>query len=153
MHPDLSPALLSPALPGRSLMVELQSLGMRMEEGHAEASSRRGGAGPSDHKAVLIDGIAAMIPIHTGTAERSPFTSTRPDANGLSILSHRGVPVGSLSFPRQPRFYSLETLDGIPYSKIAVLHAADVLATTVLQTCIRYNNRATSCQFCSIGQS
>jgi radical SAM protein (TIGR04043 family) len=150
MHPEID---LSPAILGRSLMVELQSLGMRIEEGKTEAPSRRGGAGPSDHKAVLIDGVAAMIPIHTETAGRSPFTSSRPDANGLSILSHNGTRLGSLRFPKQPRFYALQTMDGIPYSKIAVLHAADVLATTVLQTCIRYNNRATSCQFCSIGQS
>jgi radical SAM protein (TIGR04043 family) len=143
----------SPAILGRSLMVELQSLGMRMEEGRTEAPSRRGGAGPSDHKAVLIDGVPAMIPIYTETAGRSPFTSTRPDANGLSILSHNGARLGSLSFPKQPRFYALQTMDGTPYWKIALLHAADVLATTVLQTCIRYNNRATSCQFCSIGQS
>ncbi len=57
------------------------------------------------------------------------------------------------SFPRQPRFYSRSTADGVPYWKIATLHAADVLATTVLQTCTRYGNRKTSCQFCAIGQS
>jgi len=150
MYPD---ADLSPALLGRELLVDLQSLGMRMEEGLTEAPSRRGGAGPSDHKAVLIDGIAAMIPIHTGSAERSPFMASRPNSSGLSILSRDGFQMGSLSFPKQPRFYGLQTLDGIPYSMIAVLHAADVLATTVIQTCIRYNNRATACQFCSIGQS
>src|ERR1700744_1640749 len=116
MHPEMD---LSPAILGRSLMVELQSLGMRMEEGRNEAPSRRGGAGPSDHKAVLIDGVAAMIPIYTETAGRSPFTSTRPDANGLSILSHNGNRLGSLSFPKQPRFYALQTMDGIPYWKIA----------------------------------
>ena len=55
--------------------------------------------------------------------------------------------------PRQPRFYGLQTLDGVPYWKIAVLHGADVLATTVLQTCIRYGDRRTACQFCAIGQS
>jgi radical SAM protein (TIGR04043 family) len=33
------------------------------------------------------------------------------------------------------------------------LHGRDVLATTVLQTCIRYGRRETSCQFCAIGES
>ena len=28
-----------------------------------------------------------------------------------------------------------------------------MLATTVLQTCIRYQSRAKTCQFCAIGQS
>jgi radical SAM protein (TIGR04043 family) len=41
----------------------------------------------------------------------------------------------------------------VPYSKIAVLHGRDVLATTVLQTCIRYQSRTKTCRFCAIGQS
>jgi radical SAM protein (TIGR04043 family) len=47
----------------------------------------------------------------------------------------------------------LQTFDGVPYSHIATLHGADVLATTVLQSCIRYENRRKACQFCAIGQS
>src|SRR5262249_12417801 len=57
------------------------------------------------------------------------------------------------SFPPQPRFYALRTADGIPYWKIAQLHSRDTLATTVLQTCIRYGNPSTKCQFCAIGES
>jgi radical SAM protein (TIGR04043 family) len=34
-----------------------------------------------------------------------------------------------------------------------VLHGRDVLATTVLQSCIRYQSRTKTCQFCAIGQS
>ncbi len=34
-----------------------------------------------------------------------------------------------------------------------MLHGRDVLATTVLQTCIRYLSRTKTCQFCAIGQS
>jgi len=41
----------------------------------------------------------------------------------------------------------------VPYSHIATLHSADVLATTVLQTCIRYESRRKTCKFCAIGQS
>jgi radical SAM protein (TIGR04043 family) len=58
-----------------------------------------------------------------------------------------------VSFPMHPRFYDRTTVDGIPYWKIAVLHSRDVLATTVLQTCIRYQSRTKTCQFCAIGQS
>jgi radical SAM protein (TIGR04043 family) len=52
-----------------------------------------------------------------------------------------------------PNFYQRSTAEGIPYWKIATLHSHDVLATTVLQKCVRYGNRKTSCQFCAIGQS
>ncbi len=94
-----------------------------------------------------------MVPVHTGGAARSPFVARAPALNGLSVLERDGVPVARVSFPRQPRFYALSTFDGIPYWKIATLHGRDVLATTVLQECIRYGNRRTQCQFCSIGES
>ncbi len=94
-----------------------------------------------------------MVPVHNDPARMSPYLAAAPDARGVSTLFRDGVAVGELSFPRQPRFYKLQTFDGVPYWKIAVLHGADVLATTVLQTCIRYTARETSCQFCAIGQS
>jgi len=47
----------------------------------------------------------------------------------------------------------MQTFDGVPYSHIATLHGSDVLATTVLQSCIRYESRRKSCKFCAIGQS
>ncbi len=94
-----------------------------------------------------------MVPIHTAAAFESPYSTRAPDADGSSLVERDGVPVGRISFPSQPRFYALQTFDGIPYSKIAVLHSKDVLATTVLQTCIRYQSRTKTCQFCAIGQS
>ncbi len=94
-----------------------------------------------------------MVPVHTGSAARSPFVARRPSLNGMSVLERDGVPVARVAFPRQPRFYALSTFDGIPYWKIATLHGRDVLATTVLQECIRYTNRRTQCQFCAIGES
>jgi radical SAM protein (TIGR04043 family) len=47
----------------------------------------------------------------------------------------------------------MQTFDGVPYSHIATLHSTNVLATTVLQTCIRYESRKKACKFCAIGQS
>ena len=137
----------------RTLMTELQSLGLRLADAEAGADGRRGGAGPSDHKAITIAGHTLMVPIYTGSAARSPFEAGLPGPRGFAPLSRDGVLVGEIGFPPQPRFYGLRTPDGVPYWKIAVLHGADVLATTVLQTCIRYADRRTACQFCAIGQS
>jgi hypothetical protein len=47
---------------------------------------------------------------------------------------------------RRPRVYDLSTADGVPYEKIARLHSAGVLTTTVLQTCVRYPE-AERCRF------
>ncbi len=126
---------------------------MRLADSRVGAPSRRGGAGPSDHKAVTINGRTVMVPIHTAAAMDSPYAAGCPDEQGVSLVERDGVVVGRMTFPAQPRFYAMQTLDGIPYSKIAVLHGRDVLATTVLQTCIRYQNRTKTCQFCAIGQS
>ncbi len=133
------------------LLTELQSLGLRLAEPSVGAASRRGGAGPSDHKAVTVDGRTIMVPVHTGSAKASPFLATTT-IDG-SALKRDGITVAQISFPKQPRFYALLTFDGVPYWKIAQLHGADVLATTVLQTCVRYGRRSTSCQFCAIGES
>jgi radical SAM protein (TIGR04043 family) len=139
--------------PNHTLISELQSLGLRLSEPGAGAQSRRGGAGPSDHKAVTVDGHTVMIPVHTASAFSSPYVAAPLGIDGRSTLMRDGMAVGVISFPRQPRFYKMQTLDGVPYSHIATLHGADVLATTVLQSCIRYESRRKSCQFCAIGQS
>jgi radical SAM protein (TIGR04043 family) len=140
-------------MPSRELMTELQSFGLRLVDPGAGAPSRKGGAGPSDHKAVTVDGHTIMVPVHTSTAWNSPFTAQAPDAQGNSVITRGSIPIATVSFPKQPRFYGLSTADGVPYSHIATLHGSDVLATTVLQTCIRYESRKKTCKFCSIGQS
>jgi radical SAM protein (TIGR04043 family) len=135
------------------LVNELQTFGARLVDPNAGADSRRGGAGPSDHKALNIDGMTVMVPVHTAPAHASPYVLEKPDADGNSRISRDGVTLSDISFPRRPRFYDLTTQDGIPFSKIAVLHGKDVLATTVLQSCVRYRSRTKTCQFCAIGQS
>lgn len=134
-------------------MTELQSFGLRLADPGAGAASRRGGAGPSDHKAVTVDGHTIMVPVHTSSAWASPFMAEAPGAQGLATLKRGAIPIAQIAFPKQPRFYTMQTMDGVPYSHIATLHGADVLATTVLQTCIRYESRRKACKFCAIGQS
>lgn len=58
----------------------------------------------------------------------------------------------TLTAVRRPKFYDLTTADGIRYEQIARLHGADVLATTVVQTCIRYAE-SDRCRFCTIEES
>ncbi|MEO0852644.1 MAG: MSMEG_0568 family radical SAM protein [Cyanobacteria bacterium J06648_11] len=134
------------------LITELQSCGLHLRRDDVGASGRKGGAGPSDHKALDIDGTTVMVPVFTDAATRSPY-SFDPNGDRSAILTQAGEAIASIEFPPQPKFYELKTADGIPYKQIALLHGKDVLATTVLQTCIRYGDRDTACQFCAIGQS
>jgi radical SAM protein (TIGR04043 family) len=135
------------------LILDLQSYGMRLTDHRVGLSARKGGAGPTDHKAISVGDRTVMVPVYTDSAKHSPFEATGPGLDGRAVLLRDGVPVARIKYPRQARFYALQTFDGIPYWKIAQLHSRDVLATTVLQNCIRYADRASSCQFCAIGQS
>ncbi len=140
-------------MPTQELINELQSFGVRLADTKTGVESRRGGAGPSDHKAMTLDGMTVMVPVHSAPAFESPYLVEKPDALGKSKVIRDGMSLGEISFPLRPKFYDRTTADGIPYNKIAVLHGRDVLATTVLQTCIRYQSRTKTCQFCAIGQS
>ncbi len=135
----------------QQLITALQSEGLRLVEPGIGAAGRRGGAGPSDHKAVTIDGTTVMVPIFTGPAATSDYVAeVEGEAAWITV---RGQAIAPVTFPQQPRFYHLVTQEGIPYWQIALLHSHDVLASTVLQTCSRYGDPATACQFCAIGQS
>ena len=141
----------------RKLITDLQSQGLKLIDRDVGSSSRKGGAGPSDHKAVIIDGTTVTIPVHTNNAAESNYTLAEfhhQSVYGKSyILEEFEEGIAEIKFPSQPKFYNLKTAEGIPYSQIALLHSHNVLATTVLQTCIRYSNRNTACQFCAIEQS
>ena len=109
-----------------------------------EAPVRRsGGAGPSDDGHVLIGGIGAALSI----VPRSKYQIR----NGRLLLD--GADLGLDVQPvDRPKFYDLSTADGIPYEKLARLHGRDVLATTVVQSCIRYAEDQ-RCRFCAIEES
>ncbi|MGJ8678266.1 MAG: MSMEG_0568 family radical SAM protein [Akkermansiaceae bacterium] len=136
----------------QSLLSELQSFGVQLTS-DTGAPSRSGGAGPTDHKAITILGTTVMVPVHTHTASASPFSLGESDDLGNVSLYHSGDEIAKVNFPPEPKFYQLSTAEGVPYRKIATLHSTDVLATTILQTCIRYGNKKTKCQFCAIGES
>ncbi|MFF3374130.1 hypothetical protein ACFYXF_14480 [Streptomyces sp. NPDC002680] len=104
---------------------------------------RPDGAGPSDDGHVLVDGANAALP----TNPDSPY-SVR---DGKVWLGETDTGL-SLTAVRRPEFYGLTTADGIRYEQIARLHGADVLATTVVQTCIRYAE-SDRCRFCTIEES
>ena len=119
--------------------VDIALLGVRTDT----PVTRRMGAGPSDDGHLVVDGANAALPINPG----SPY-SVR-DGHLFRDGDDLGLEVSAV---RRPRFYDLHTADGIPYEKIARLHGADVLATTVVQTCIRYAEDQ-RCRFCTIEES
>jgi radical SAM protein (TIGR04043 family) len=132
------------ATPGRTptrvgTRVDVAVLGVRVEA----PVSRRAGAGPSDDGHVLLDGIPTALPVNAG----SPYSIS----GGRLLLD--GADLGLEATPvRRPAFYDLSTADGVPYEQLARLHGRDVLATTVVQTCVRYAEDQ-RCRFCAIEAS
>lgn len=119
--------------------VELALAGVRMDA----PVQRSKGAGPSDDGHLALDGGNAAVPANPD----SPYNITGGRLRrGVIDLGIEAVP------SVRPRFYDLATADGIPYTKIALLHGRDVLATTVVQTCIRYTEDQ-RCRFCTIEES
>jgi radical SAM protein (TIGR04043 family) len=104
---------------------------------------RNKGAGPSDDGHLVLDGENAALPI----VADSPYVIRQGRVYQGRI--DLGLTVNTV---QRPKFYDLKTADGVPYEKIALLHGQDVLATTVVQTCIRYEE-AQRCRFCAIEES
>ena len=150
-----------------SLRAELAIHGLRA----APPVRRRAGAGPSDDGHWVLDVAASSPPAELARAEGPPIPgplrvrstpATLPLATNspfaLDIhgrLTRDGVVVEDtmVEAVERPRFYDLTTTDGVAFEQLARLHGRDVLATTVVQTCIRYRSADTRCRFCTIEES
>jgi radical SAM protein (TIGR04043 family) len=141
-------------LDDRRLLVELQSLGVRIEQdgaadassGAGAAASRRGGAGPSDALFLWVRGLPLTVPRHASFVDRSPYV-VRFEGSRTRLYRDDEL-VGAVKLPPRPRIYDMETADGIPYWKIALLHL-DSIASTVVQKCIYWGTHE-QCAFCGI---
>jgi radical SAM protein (TIGR04043 family) len=119
--------------------VELALAGVRYDA----PVQRSKGAGPSDDGHFQVAGVNAAIPLNRD----SPYMVSGGHIwRGGRDLGMEIAPVV------RPKFYDGRTSDGVPYSQIALLHGRDVLATTVVQTCIRYAEDQ-RCRFCAIEES
>jgi hypothetical protein len=104
---------------------------------------RHGGAGPTGDGHLLLDGVAAAVPVD----------ATSPYSIEGGRLWFEGVDQGvDVDLVGRPRFYDCRTSDGVEMHRLARLHGADVLATTVVQTCVRYEP-SQRCRYCSIEES
>jgi radical SAM protein (TIGR04043 family) len=129
-----------------ALISDLQSRGLRVE---VPMERRQGGAGPTDSGMLWVGGFPVTVPSGDAASEGSPYTLKAID-EGYAIFRD-GVRVVEAATQRRPRFYDLETSDGIPYWKIGLLHL-DSFASTVVQTCAYWGN-ADQCKFCGIALS
>ena len=119
------------------LITEIQSRGLRIDK--QGATTRVGGAGPSDAGMITIEGVNVSVPVGAAFAASSPYEMRSEDDESWAIYND-GVRVASAEVAPRPRFYDLTTDNGIPYWKIALLHL-DSLASTVVQKCAYWGYR------------
>lgn len=133
-----------------TLLSRLQAEGLRTD---APVGGRRGGAGPSDVGMVWVDGVPLTLATDPGRSGASPFSlvDEGKSSGGELGIYEGGRRVADVRTMRRPKYYDLQTEDGTPYWKIALLHL-DSLASTVLQTCAYWGNDD-QCRFCGIGVS
>lgn len=130
----------------RQLITELQSLGVRIS---GDMAGRKGGAGPAEGRAFLINDIPVSLPLAADFVSRSPYSLqdlSSPD-QGFGLFKNEHL-VDHVQVVPEPRFYQQTTEDGIPYRQIALLHGKDCLATTVLQRCVHWKT-GSKCRFCA----
>ncbi|MDQ6806186.1 MAG: radical SAM protein, partial [Actinomycetota bacterium] len=139
-----------------SLRAELAVRGLRA----APPVRRRAGAGPSDDGHWVLADPVSSPPDELAGSRSAPATLPLAPTSPFALdtrgrLTRDGVVVEDtvVEAVERPRFYDLETADGIPFDQLARLHGRDVLATTVVQTCIRYTSEDTRCRFCTIEES
>ena len=86
----------------QQLITELLTQGVNVINPQQEHVSRHGGAGPSDHQAMNIDGVTVMVPIYTHAAHRSPW-QVKHEASGAARLFNNAIPVREISFASKRR--------------------------------------------------
>ncbi len=126
------------------LITELQSLGLRLPRAGLR---RQGGAGPAEGGTLLAAGRAFNVPTASPFVTDSPFSLD--DSGGELWVRRGGTRLLQVDLPPRPRFYHERDQQGTPLRQLALLHGADCLATTVLQTCV-YWPEPTRCRFCGI---
>jgi radical SAM protein (TIGR04043 family) len=131
------------------LKVRLLTEGATLPSGYSRG--RKGGAGPIGGRYfALPNGRSCGIPIRDGERAKQFHSST------LEPTGVQGEWIYDSKFTlteiQPPPFYGSSTSEGMEFSKIALMHGSDCLATTVLQTC-KYWNSGEQCKFCTIPTS
>lgn len=126
------------------IITEIQSLGVKVA---MDSPNRKVGAGPAEGGTLLVREMPVHVPFSSDFVSKSPYALRQDDGESWLVKNGRFLLPATI-VPR-PKFYDLVTKDKIPYSKIALLHGRDCIASTVLQTCVYWNSDK-RCQFCGI---
>ncbi|MDA2920202.1 MSMEG_0568 family radical SAM protein [Desulfobacterota bacterium AH_259_B03_O07] len=129
----------------RDLKVELQSYGLRLPN---TQGIRRGGAGPTGgiHLKLLPD-CEADVPVVGNFVKSSPYYLDH--ISGEYWVFKDDVAINKVELMGTANFYNHTTSKGVLMRKIGLLHCPTTFATTLLQTCVFWEDDR-MCKFCGI---
>ncbi|HMK36273.1 MAG TPA: MSMEG_0568 family radical SAM protein [Desulfomonilaceae bacterium] len=125
-------------------ITEIQSLGVQVA---TNSPHRKVGAGPAEGGTIILEGIPAHVPFSGSFVSRSPYALRLLDGESWLVKDEEIILPAAMK-PR-PKFYDYVTKDQVPYSRIALFHGKDCVASTVRQTCMYWNSEK-RCRFCGI---
>ncbi|MFO8017848.1 MAG: hypothetical protein R6U96_04380 [Promethearchaeia archaeon] len=112
---------------------------------------RKGGAGPLNGKYFLLDAdkTLANVPLWNEKSSHSDLYLKYSGGSMFEVFDEKNKLFDRIELIESPAFYELETSDGIPMKKIALMHGIDCLASTIYQKC-KHWSCGKACKFCGI---
>jgi radical SAM protein (TIGR04043 family) len=112
---------------------------------------RKGGAGPLGGRYFLLENDKTLVNVALwNNQEKTNLVLGKKEGEYFEVYDIKnGNIFGKIKLVKNPKFYELETSDGIKMNKIALVHGTDCLASTIYQKCI-YWSCGEACAFCGI---
>ncbi|MFX1390372.1 MAG: radical SAM protein [Promethearchaeota archaeon] len=112
---------------------------------------RKGGAGPLGGRYFILENDKTLVNVALwNNQEKTNLVLGQKKGEYFEVYDIRNKNTfGKVRLVRNPKFYELETSDGIKMNKIALVHGIDCLASTIYQKCI-YWACGEACAFCGI---
>ncbi|QEE16654.1 radical SAM protein [Promethearchaeum syntrophicum] len=135
------------------IIIKEETLNRLEKAGHSFNFGRKGGAGPAGGRYFrFLNGSIANTQIYIDSHPKSSLIIEDIDGNNnvkLNVKKGSNILPVPLQLISVPNFYSLKSMEKIPYQKIALMHGDRTLATTINQKC-RYWRADQQCKFCAL---
>jgi radical SAM protein (TIGR04043 family) len=126
-----------------------------VRKGYPISPGRKGGAGPAGGRYFhLPNGSLVNVQLWYGQTKHQRYILTAYDGRSqISLMDFQKIlPDITINLLPMPLFSNEKNCEGIPYSKIALMHGDRTIATTINQRCILWRTNE-QCKFCAIEQS
>lgn len=135
----------------KGLYLDTELITQYQEQGIQIDFGRKGGAGPLGGRYFILKDNKTMVNVALwNDKDKTSLVLQEKNGDFFEIYDNFNNQIfGNLKLVENPKFYELNTTDGIDMNKIALVHGVDCLASTIYQKCI-YWACGEPCKFCGI---